>query len=247
MAGDAGTRPVSAERAELEAARAEALAAQEAALAALAQAQAAAAELEHRLTRTAADEADALTPEPDPPTVPEHRRRRWYRAAATRRRRRYLAAVALTAAIFLAAAGMSMYFAVAHRNSSHEADQRLACVQAARQGVVNILSVDFATANRDVQRILDDATGAWRDEFSPQAQPFIQVVEKSKVVTTADITAAGLEHLNGDGSAQVLVAAHSKVSNSAGASNEQRTFRLRVTVAPDGGRLKIAKMEYVPS
>ncbi|WP_067663252.1 hypothetical protein [Nocardia miyunensis] len=244
MADDADTHPVSAERADLEAARAEALAAQEAALAALAAAEAARAKLEQQLTRTAAGEVPESAARTDPRTEPDSTPTP---DPKTRRRKRYLAAAALTAAVTVAAAGASVYLTVAHRNSVHEADTRLAYVQAARQGVVNILSVDFNSAQNDVQRVLDDATGGWRDEFTPQAQPFIDVVQKAKVVTTAEITAAGLEHLNGDGTAQVLVAAHSKVSNSAGASNEQRTFRLRVTVAPDAGRLKIAKMEYVPS
>ncbi|GGL13182.1 hypothetical protein [Nocardia jinanensis] len=237
MADDAEPRPISTDRAGLEAARARALATQEAALAALATAQAAAAELEQQLTHgSVGAAAEASLPDPHP--IPE---------PGKKRRIRYRAVVALTAVVTVAAAGASAYFAVAHRNAVHEADRRLAYVQAARQGVVNILSVDFNSAKNDVQRILDNATGAWRDEFSPQAMPFTDVVQKSKVVTTAEVTAAGLEHLDDDGTARVLIAAHSKVSNAAGAANEQRTFRLRVTVASDGGRLKIAKMEYVPS
>ncbi|WP_330255053.1 hypothetical protein OG874_11180 [Nocardia sp. NBC_00565] len=238
MADDVDPDPVTADRSGLEAARAQALAAQEAAKAALAEAEAAAAALDRQLEQTNADVADK--PEQTTAGVAD-------KPVARSPKRRRVAAVALIAVVTIAAAGASAYFAIAHRDAVHQADERLDYVQAARQGVVNILSVDFNSANNDVKRILEDATGAWREEFAPQAQPFTDVVQKSKVVTTAEVTAAGLEHRNDDGTAQVLVAAKSKVSNSAGASNEQRTFRLRVTVAPDAGRLKIAKMEYVPS
>ncbi|MDJ0441100.1 hypothetical protein QNA26_29605 [Rhodococcus qingshengii] len=141
----------------------------------------------------------------------------------------------------------NVYLAVAHRDAEAAKAQRLAYVQAARQGVVNILSVNFNTADSDVQRILDGATGAWRDEFSPQAAPFIDVVKQAQVVTTADITEAGLERIGDDDTAQVLIAATSKVTNAAGANEDPRSFRVRVSLSRDSGQLKVSKMEYVPS
>ncbi|GGL15275.1 hypothetical protein [Nocardia jinanensis] len=143
--------------------------------------------------------------------------------------------------------GVNGYLAVGHRDAVADSEERLGYLQAARQGVVNVLTVNHNTAEDDVARILDDATGAWRDEFTPQSGPFRDVVRKAQVVTTGEVTEAGLERVNDDGSAQVLVAAHSKVSNAGGAKEEPRTFRVRVTVAPEGDRFKIAKMEYIAS
>ncbi len=170
------------------------------------------------------------------------------RATAPRRRDRLRkAGVLVTALVALAAAITSGYLAHHHRAARTADDQRLAYVQAAQQEVLNVLTVHYDSAGDDVQRILDDATGQWRAEFAPQAQPFTAAVQQAKVITTAEIAGAGLEHVNDDGSALVLLTAHSKVSNSAGAHEEPRTFRVRVTVAPDGSRLKISKMEYVAS
>ncbi|MFE9320687.1 hypothetical protein ACIHDR_12615 [Nocardia sp. NPDC052278] len=157
------------------------------------------------------------------------------------------AVVAVTALVAAAAAAGSGYLAHHHRTAQAASDRRLAFVQSARQEVLNVLTVHHDSADSDVQRILDDATGQWRAEFAPQAQPFAGAVREAKVVTTAEIAGAGLEHVNDDGSALVLLTAHSKVSNSAGAHEEPRTFRVRVTVAPAGDRLKISKMEYVAS
>ncbi|WP_433632663.1 hypothetical protein [Nocardia sp. CA-120079] len=157
------------------------------------------------------------------------------------------AVVAVTALVAVAAAAGSGYLAHHHRTAQAASDRRLAYVQSARQEVLNVLTVHYDSADNDVQRILDDATGQWRAEFAPQAQRFAGAVREAKVVTTAEIAGAGLEYVNDDGSGVVLLTAHSKVSNSAGAHEEPRTFRVRVTVAPDGDRLKISKMEYVAS
>lgn len=155
--------------------------------------------------------------------------------------------VAVVVVVTVGLIGLNGYLAVGHRDALADSDEQLGYLQAARQGVVNVLTVNHNTADGDVQRILDDATGAWRDEFTPQSGPFRDVVRKAQVVTTGEITEAGLERVNDDGSAQVLVAAHSKVSNAGGAKDEPRTFRVRVTVAPEGDRLKIAKLEYIAS
>lgn len=46
-------------------------------------------------------------------------------------------------------------------------------------------------------------------------------------------------------SAVVLVVASERVTNAAGAKDEPREFRLRVTVSPDGDQLKMSKVEFV--
>ncbi|ASR03094.1 hypothetical protein [Gordonia rubripertincta] len=166
-------------------------------------------------------------------------------------RRSRITSVRAAAAVLVVVivAGVCMSIVLAHRHSDFEAQQskRVEYVQAARQGLVNILSINYNTASADINKILDNAAAAWKDEFAPQAKPFADVVRKAKVITTATITDAGLEKVNKDGSAQVLATATSKVSNSAGADDEPRVFRVRITVAPVDGDLKVAKMEYIAS
>jgi Mce-associated membrane protein len=164
-------------------------------------------------------------------------------------RSRLLAAAVVTTllALIVAGGGLSIYLFQKHDDAEAETARRTAYVQAARQGVLNILSVDHNHADADIKRILDNATGKWQEEFSPQAQPFVDVVKQAKVITTAAISGAGLEKVNPDDSAQVLVAASAKVTNSSGAQEEPRTFRVRVTVAESDGQLKVSNMEYIAS
>jgi Mce-associated membrane protein len=201
----------------------------------------------------AAEPEDTAAPDPiDPPEVLDTDTDRGDVPSADRHgtgRSRLLAAAVVTTllALIVAGGGLSIYLFQKHDDAEAETARRTAYVQAARQGVLNILSVDHNHADADIKRILDNATGKWQEEFSPQAQPFIDVVKQAKVITTAAISGAGLEKVNPDDSAQVLVAASAKVTNSSGAQEEPRTFRVRVTVAESDGQLKVSNMEYIAS
>ncbi|GGL17981.1 hypothetical protein [Nocardia jinanensis] len=116
---------------------------------------------------------------------------------------------------------------------------------AARQGVLALTSMDSGRAADDVQRVLDRSTGAFRTDFQTRAEDFTKVVEQSQVATQGEITASAVESMT-DESAVVLVSAVSRITNSAGAQQEPRVWRLSVTVTRDGPDLKMSKVEFVP-
>jgi Mce-associated membrane protein len=152
------------------------------------------------------------------------------------------AAVVLLICAFVAASGYMMW----NRHEVTERNQRAAnFVAGARQGVVNMTSLDFNRAKEDVQRVIDSTTGQFRDDFAQRAKDFTTVVEQSKVVTQGTVNAAALQSIDGN-SALVLVAATSRITNAAGAKDEPRSWRLKVTVTDDGGQYKMSKMEFVP-
>lgn len=152
------------------------------------------------------------------------------------------AAVIILICAFVGASGYMMW----QRHEATERNQRVAnFVAGARQGVVNMTSLDFNRAKEDVQRVIDSSTGQFRDDFQQRAKDFTTVVEQSKVVTQGTVNAAALQSIDGN-SAIVLVAATSRITNAAGAKDEPRNWRLRVTVTDDGGQYKMSKMEFVP-
>ncbi|OCB28869.1 hypothetical protein A5675_06945 [Mycobacterium malmoense] len=152
------------------------------------------------------------------------------------------AAVIALICAFVGASG----FMVWHHHEATERDQRVAnFIAGARQGVVNMFSMDFNRAKEDVQRVIDSSTGQFRDDFQQRAKDFTTVVEQSKVVTQGTVNAAAVQSIEGD-SALVLVAASSRISNAAGAKDEPRNWRLKVTVTDDGGQYKMSKLEFVP-
>ena len=152
------------------------------------------------------------------------------------------AAVILLICAFVGASGYMMY----QRHEITEHNQRVANFLAgARQGVVNMTSLDFNRAKEDVQRVIDSSTGQFRDDFQQRAKDFTTVVEQSKVVTQGTVNAAAVQSIDGN-SALVLVAATSRITNAAGAKDEPRNWRLKVTVTEDGGQYKMSKVEFVP-
>ncbi len=167
-----------------------------------------------------------------------------------RRRRRLpslsLSAISKAAAIILICAlGAATGYMMWQDHEGSERTQRAAnFVAGARQGIINMTSLDFNRAKEDVQRVIDSSTGSFRDDFAQRAKDFTSVVEQSKVVTQGTVSSAALESMD-EHSASVLILATSKITNAAGAKDEPRVFRLRVTVTEDGGQYKMSKVDFV--
>jgi Mce-associated membrane protein len=162
--------------------------------------------------------------------------------------RRWMPTIAAVAGILLIIcfAGASAYMVNEHRDTTRHQQREAAFVGGARQGVLNMISLDFNKAKEDVQRVIDGSTGQFRDDFQQRANDFISAVTQSKAVTEGTVHAAALESINGD-SAVVLVSATSQVTNSPPGKDEPpRMWRLRVTIAEVGGQYKMSKVEYVP-
>ena len=132
-----------------------------------------------------------------------------------------------------------------HRQQAADQQRRAEYSAAARQSVVTLMSLDFNKAKDDVQRIIDNSTGGFKDDFKKQAEDFIAVAQESKVITEVTVNATAIESMTDD-SAVVLVSATSRVTNSAGAKQEPRSWRLAVDLKHDGGQIKMSKVEFVP-
>jgi Mce-associated membrane protein len=173
--------------------------------------------------------------------APESRLARWRRRLPSLSVTWKVAAIVVIVC-FAAASG---YMVWQDRDAAERAQRAANFVAGARQGVVNMTTLDFNRAKEDVQRVLDSSTGEFRDDFQQRAKDFASVVEQSKVVTQGTVNAAALESMDAH-SALVLVSATSRITNSAGAKDEPRMWRLRVTVTEEGGQYKMSKVDFVP-
>ncbi|MBV8292520.1 MAG: hypothetical protein JOY55_12040 [Mycobacterium sp.] len=272
---DVGERPQDSAKAKADAIalaeQAEAEAAEAEALAAAARARARAIKLRREAARadeetedtteeaTAVEAADATAETreaPETPEIPETpQRSEAPKSTESTRRRLPLPQVSglsglakiLSAAAIVAICGLlgvSGWMLWRHHTVQVERQRSAAYTAAARQGVVNLTSLDFNKAKEDVQRVLDSATGEFRDDFQRRADDFASVVKDSKAVTEGSVTASAVESMGKD-SAVVLVLANERVTNSAGAKDDPRAFRFRVSVVRDGDQLKISKVEFV--
>jgi Mce-associated membrane protein len=132
-----------------------------------------------------------------------------------------------------------------HYRADHDRQRAVQFATAARQGVVNMTTLDFNRADADVARVLDSATGDFRADFASRVDEFTKVVKDSKVVTVGTVTAAAVQSMTKD-SAVVLVAANSTLTDAKGTKGEPRKWRLNVTVTRDADQLKMSKVEFAP-
>jgi Mce-associated membrane protein len=131
-------------------------------------------------------------------------------------------------------------------HESHQAQQqRQLFIQVARQGAMNLTTIDYTRVDADVQRILDSATGQFRDDFQKRSQPFIDVVRQAQSKSEGTVVEAGLESEQGD-QAQVLVAVTVKTSNAGAAEQQPRAWRMRISVQRVGNKAKVSNVEFVP-
>jgi serine/threonine protein kinase len=118
-------------------------------------------------------------------------------------------------------------------------------VDSAKQFAIALTSLSYQDPDTGIQRILDESTGAFRDDFSQKSGTFKQTVVDSKVITQGTVKSAALDSISGT-TAQVLVATTSEVTNSAGAKQDPRNWRLAVQVEKVGDAFKASKVEFVP-
>lgn len=122
--------------------------------------------------------------------------------------------------------------------------QRNLFVQAARQGAVNLSTVDYQHVDADAQRVLDSATGKFYDSFSHRKQSYIDHAKQTRSKSVGTVTDAGLESQTGD-RGRVLVAVTVRFSNPAQAEQEPQFWRMRVTVKKMGGIGKVSDVVFV--
>jgi Mce-associated membrane protein len=169
--------------------------------------------------------------------------RRWQRLARPRLSRvgGALVASAVVVATLTGLAGWLGYQAY----DKHEVQvHRDLFVQTARQGAVNLTTISYTEIDADVQRILDSATGAFRDDFEKRSKPFIEVVKAAQSQSEGTISEAGLESVRRD-SAQVLVAVAVKSRTAAG-EQSPREWRMRINVQAVGDGAKVSNVVFVP-
>jgi Mce-associated membrane protein len=168
----------------------------------------------------------------------------WRRRLTRRRLSRTGAALAASVVIVSAITGLTGWLGYRAYQTHQAQAQRNLFVQVARQGAVNLTTINYTEVDTDVQRIIDLATGAFRDDFQQRSKPFIEVVKAAQSKSEGTVTDAGLESQRGD-SAQVLVAVAVK-SRTAGGEEAPREWRMRIEVQAVGDDAKVSNVVFVP-
>jgi Mce-associated membrane protein len=162
-------------------------------------------------------------------------------------RRVRTAIVALSAlAVLLAAASVGLAVTVkAHLDDRDALDTaRNAAVAAARQEIVNLDSLSWKTVDEDLKRVLDGATGTFKDQFSRAQQDLKPVVVQRKSESTGQVLFAGVVRADTD-TATVLVAVDRTVKDSTDPTGAVAHDRWRVDLEKHGGRWLVSDLQPV--
>ena len=154
-------------------------------------------------------------------------------------------AMLLGLAVVVVLAGLVGWFGYRAHQSQQAQAQRSQFIQAARQGALNLTTIDWQRADADVHRILDSATGEFYDDFAKRSLPFIDLVKQAKSISVGTVNEAGLESQTAD-SAQVLVAVSVTTSYNGAPQPDPRGWRMRISVQKVGDQAKVSNVEFVP-
>jgi Mce-associated membrane protein len=117
---------------------------------------------------------------------------------------------------------------------------------AARQTTVDFVSVSASSVDRDLQRIVDGATGDFQDEFTRGRAQVRAAIVENKVESRGTVLRAAL--VSGDrNTAIVLVAIDATVRNSKSPEGRASHYRIQVDVAHDAGsgRWLVSRLQFV--
>lgn len=123
--------------------------------------------------------------------------------------------------------------------------QRNLFLQIARQGALNLTTINYTEVEADVQRIVDSTTGTFRDDFTKRSPSFISVVKQAQSKSQGVINEAALESEQGN-TAQVLVAVTVNTSLAGVAEQQPRAWRMRIVVQKVDDGVKVSNVEFVP-
>ena len=117
-------------------------------------------------------------------------------------------------------------------------------VETGKRVAVDVTTIDHLHAESDVRRVLDSATGTFRDDFSGRSAALIDVVRRTQSTSVGTVTEAGLESVSGE-EGRVLVSIAVTTRNFGVAEQQPRYWRMRLTLVREEDAAKVSKVDFV--
>jgi Mce-associated membrane protein len=158
-----------------------------------------------------------------------------------------VAGICAALVVLAAGAGVGGYLALRSHDDSEAIARADAAAMAAAKDCVAATNAPDTTAMAAAQsKIIECSTGDFGAQASLYSSVLVEAYQAANAkVAVSDMRAAVERHYD-DGSVDVLVAVRVKVTNSESADQEQG-YRLRVKMASDEGKYKIARLDQVGS
>ncbi|MGV0745096.1 Mce protein [Mycolicibacterium sp. XJ870] len=147
-------------------------------------------------------------------------------------------------AVVVVLAGLTGWLGYEAYQSHRTEQQREMFLDAGREAALRLTNVGWETADVDVQRVLDSATGKFYDDFQKRADSYLEVVKQVKSKSEGTITGLALEPVS-DGEAKVLASVTIKSTNAGVPEQAPQYWRMLLTVQKNDGLAKVSEVEFV--
>lgn len=165
-----------------------------------------------------------------------------------------LIAVSVIAAVCLVAALVATGLWVSERNkaatvradraSSAELDTSYR--DFATEVMTKLMTIRQETLSEDVDEIVGLIEGDFSEQFAPRRDSYEDVVTTTNVVADGVVSAAAVEHAYPD-RAEVIMAIDQTIGNPKADKDQDRQYRVRVTVnRHDDGVMKVSGVNFIP-
>jgi len=156
------------------------------------------------------------------------------------------AAVAVTTLVTAGLLAATGYMLWQHHKTAQQRHSAAEFVAAARQDVVNLMSMDYNKSQESVQRVLDGSTGKFRANFDETADEFAKALRDEKIITSASVNDAAIDSMTGD-SAVVLISATSRREGKQAPKDQQQpqVWRVVLTLEREGDQIKMSGVDFV--
>ncbi|HMT49390.1 MULTISPECIES: hypothetical protein [Dietzia] len=170
------------------------------------------------------------------------------------RGRLWLTVTAVVAAVCLVAAVVATSLWLGERNAaaSVRADRASATEldasyrDFATTVMTKLMTIRQETLSEDVDEIVGLIDGDFSEQFAPRRDSYEDVVKTTNVVADGVVSAAAVEHSYPD-RAEVIMAIDQTIGNPKSDEDQDRQYRVRVTVnRHDDGEMKVTGVNFIP-
>lgn len=112
--------------------------------------------------------------------------------------------------------------------------------------LTRLMTIRQETLQEDVDTIIGMIEGDFEEQFAPRRDSYEEVVETTKVAADGVVSAAAVERSDPE-SAEVIMAIDQTISNPKAEEEQDRQYRIRVTVnRHDDGAMKVSGVNFIP-
>lgn len=116
----------------------------------------------------------------------------------------------------------------------------------ATEVMTKLMTIRQETLTEDVDEIVGLIEGDFSEQFAPRRDSYEDVVTSTNVVADGVVSAAAVEHSYPD-RAEVIMAIDQTIGNPKADDNQERQYRVRVTVnRHEDGVMKVSGVNFIP-